>query len=84
MSSAREKFGPLSPARSTSFGASTPLASPLSTDRALRRQRRSPIIMVANLKGGVGKTTLTANLAAYFSANGKRVLYNVDYQGSYV
>jgi cellulose biosynthesis protein BcsQ len=46
-------------------------------------QRRKPIIMVANLKGGVGKTTLTANLAAYFNEAGQRVLLvDVDYQGS--
>ena len=56
---------------------------PVDYDNRLRRQRRSPIIMVANLQGGVGKTTLTANLAAYFSACGKRVLLaDVDYQGS--
>ena len=43
-----------------------------------------PIITVANLKGGVGKTTLTANLAAYFEkARGMRVLLiDLDYQGS--
>jgi cellulose biosynthesis protein BcsQ len=42
------------------------------------------IITVGNLKGGVGKTTLTANLAAYFSmAMKKRVLIiDLDYQGS--
>lgn len=35
------------------------------------------------MKGGVGKTTLTANLAAYFDSIGKRVLViDFDYQGS--
>lgn len=42
-----------------------------------------PIVLVANLKGGVGKTTLVANLAAYFSSIGKKILLvDVDYQGS--
>jgi cellulose biosynthesis protein BcsQ len=56
---------------------------PQDYDGRMNRQRKKPIIMVANLKGGVGKTTLTANLAAYFSSIGKRVLLvDVDYQGS--
>jgi chromosome partitioning protein len=42
-----------------------------------------PIITVCNFKGGVGKTTVSANLAAYFNAKDKRVLLiDFDYQGS--
>lgn len=42
-----------------------------------------PVVAIANLKGGVGKTTLTAHLARYFAMTGKRVLaIDLDYQGS--
>ena len=43
-----------------------------------------PIITVAAMKGGVGKTTVAANLAVYFKhARGKPVLLiDFDYQGS--
>jgi cellulose biosynthesis protein BcsQ len=47
--------------------------------------RNVPIISVLNLKGGVGKTTLTANLAASWwgPAHGKRVLViDLDFQAS--
>jgi cellulose biosynthesis protein BcsQ len=42
-----------------------------------------PVISVVNFKGGVGKTTICANLAGYFARTGKRVLLiDFDYQGS--
>jgi cellulose biosynthesis protein BcsQ len=42
-----------------------------------------PVISVVNFKGGVGKTTICANLAGYFARAGKRVLLlDFDYQGS--
>jgi cellulose biosynthesis protein BcsQ len=45
--------------------------------------RRTPIISVLNLKGGVGKTTITANLAAALDGLGYRVLLlDIDLQGS--
>jgi cellulose biosynthesis protein BcsQ len=46
-------------------------------------ERRMPIISVLNLKGGVGKTTLTANLGAALSRRGWKVLLiDIDLQGS--
>lgn len=43
-----------------------------------------PIITVANMKGGVGKTTIVANLALYFRDQTKKpvLLIDFDYQGS--
>ncbi len=42
-----------------------------------------PILLFGNQKGGVGKSTLVANLAAAFSKKGERVLaVDLDYQGS--
>lgn len=50
--------------------------------RALDKTR-PPIIAVVNLKGGVGKTTLTANLGATMWTRGARVLLvDLDNQGS--
>lgn len=45
--------------------------------------RSIPILLIGNLKGGVGKTTISANLGAHFAANGERVLLlDMDYQGT--
>lgn len=45
--------------------------------------RRMPVISVLNLKGGVGKTTITANLGAALDAIGYRtLLIDLDLQGS--
>jgi cellulose biosynthesis protein BcsQ len=46
-------------------------------------ERKMPIISLINLKGGVGKTTITANLAATLGLHGNRVLViDLDYQRS--
>ena len=43
-----------------------------------------PIMTVANLKGGVGKTTISANLAAHYAYCGETVLLiDLDFQGSF-
>jgi cellulose biosynthesis protein BcsQ len=47
------------------------------------QDRQTAIISLLNLKGGVGKTTIAAHLAAAFSAKGYRVLaIDLDLQGS--
>ncbi len=51
----------------------------------LDRIHASPmkVLTFANYKGGVGKTTMAANIGAYFAGLGKRVLLiDFDYQGS--
>lgn len=42
-----------------------------------------PIVSFINMKGGVGKTTLSGNIGAHFLSKGLRVLFiDFDYQGS--
>lgn len=46
-------------------------------------QRKTRFIAVANLKGGVGKTTVAANAGALLAKRGRRVLLvDLDFQGS--
>ncbi len=58
------------------------LDAPTDYNRLIGRSK--PIIVVANLKGGVGKTTTVANLIGHYALKkGKRVLaIDVDFQGS--
>lgn len=61
---------------------SAPIRSPAGYEHALRTS--IPIIVIANLKGGVGKTTIAANLIAHYAIRKeKRVLgIDLDFQGS--
>jgi cellulose biosynthesis protein BcsQ len=48
-----------------------------------RLQTSIPILLMAAQKGGVGKSTLSTNLAACFADSGERVLaVDIDYQGT--
>lgn len=63
---------------------SSPLPDDVPPFRPLA-ERQAPIIAIANLKGGVGKTTLTANLGAtLWSDDAKRrvLLVDLDYQAN--
>ena len=61
------------------------LAPPLQPpDDYRNRLKAAKVLSIANLKGGVGKTTLAANIGAYLATEwGKRVLLiDFDFQGS--
>lgn len=63
------------------FWSRTPGVRP--EDYVRRMGESIPVCLFANQKGGVGKTTLSANLAACFAERGERVLViDLDYQGS--
>ena len=41
-----------------------------------------PVIVVANPKGGVGKTTLSTNIAGYYASRGRAVMLGRRAPGS--
>jgi chromosome partitioning protein len=65
------------------FWSRPPLPDRRMKDYDHRLETSIPILLFAAQKGGVGKSTLTTNLAAAFAESGKRVLaVDMDYQGT--
>ena len=66
---------------SSAFWSRPPGPRPENYQVAVRDSK--PILLFANQKGGVGKTTISANVAAAFADRGERILViDLDYQGS--
>ena len=60
-----------------------PSVAPPTARRVARQDERRLVVLVANSKGGCGKTTLATNLAAYFAHAGQAVtLLDLDPQQS--
>jgi cellulose biosynthesis protein BcsQ len=70
------------PSRGIWLAPSIPLEPP--QDYKYRIRKSIPIIVVANLKGGVGKTTTAANLVAHYAIKKREkvLAIDLDFQGS--
>ena len=54
----------------------------LSADFVIGRESKGGIIHIANIKGGVGKSTIATNLAAALAKRGKTLIIDFDVQGN--